>query len=91
MQVDDLREGDLISDSEMKFTKFTRLPKLGRGWDNWPSSGRKLGPVVMPTFVFAGTVRAFVAQPFQFPSAILVHSIIIVTRLSDTQDKTISL
>lgn len=54
--MEDLRTSDLLSDSEAANCSFTRLPKTGKGWEAWPKSGKKLGPVVLPAFFYAGTV-----------------------------------
>lgn len=57
-QVNDLREGDLLTDSESHNCSFARLHPEGHGWTEWPEAAVFVGPVVLPAFFFAGQVTA---------------------------------
>lgn len=66
--MNDLREGDLLTDSESHNCSFARLHPEGHGWTEWPEAAVFVGPVVLPAFFFAGQVTAQPATqlcPFQ--------------------------
>lgn len=58
--VADLREGDLLTDSEAHNCSFVRLHHNDHDWSCWSKAAHLVGPVVLPAFFFAGQVQRVV-------------------------------
>jgi hypothetical protein len=60
LQVSDLREADLMNDTETRHCQFTRLHEGGQGWSAWEAARTLVSPVVLPSFFYAGQVHVHV-------------------------------